>query len=133
YRLVEDDLEGILDGVRNGKYGVGIAAISITSEREKTLDFSQAYFQSGLGIAVNSDGSGGWLSVATRLFSWQFISAIGALLVLLGIVGVLIWLVERKKNPEQFGGTPWHGIGAGFWWSAVTMTTVGYEIGRAHV
>jgi len=39
---------------------------------------------------------------------------------------VLVWLFERRKNPEQFGGTPAQGIGAGFWWAAVTMTTVGY-------
>lgn len=126
YTILEDDLSGILDGVGSGAYDVGIAAISITSEREASLDFSQAYYQSGLGIAVNTAGAGGWLGMLPRLLSWQFLSAIGALLLVLAIVGLLIWLVERKKNPEQFGGTSWHGIGSGFWWSAVTMTTVGY-------
>ena len=46
-------------------------------------------------------------------------------LVLLG-VGLLVWWFERRKNPNQFGGNPAKGIGSGFWWSAVTMTTVGY-------
>lgn len=41
-------------------------------------------------------------------------------------VGVLIWLLERRANPGQFGGKAHEGIGSGFWWSAVTMTTVGY-------
>lgn len=41
-------------------------------------------------------------------------------------VGVLLWLVERKRNSDQFGGSVAEGIGSGFWWSAVTMTTVGY-------
>ena len=42
------------------------------------------------------------------------------------VSGFLVWFFERVKNPEQFGGTPAQGIGAGFWWAAVTMTTVGY-------
>jgi ABC-type amino acid transport substrate-binding protein len=44
----------------------------------------------------------------------------------LGIVGTLMWLIERRRNTSQFGGSPAAGIGAGLWWSAVTMTTVGY-------
>ena len=109
YVLIEEDLQGMLDGVKEQKYDVGIAAISITVEREQVLDFSQAYYQSGLGIAVSVKGGSGWFGVVLRLFSSEFISAIAALLVLLGMVGILIWLVERKKNPEQFGGSPWHG------------------------
>jgi len=35
----------------------------------------------------------------------------------------VLWIFERKRNPEQFGGTPAQGIGSSFWWAAVTMTT----------
>ena len=48
------------------------------------------------------------------------------LCVLLLTLGTLMWWFEHKKNPEQFGGDTASGIGSGFWWSAVTMTTVGY-------
>jgi len=40
--------------------------------------------------------------------------------------GVAVWLFERRRNPAQFGGSTAHGLGSAFWWSAVTMTTVGY-------
>jgi polar amino acid transport system substrate-binding protein len=44
----------------------------------------------------------------------------------LGIVGTLIWLAERKENPEQFPRRPVPGIANGVWFALVTMTTVGY-------
>ena len=37
-----------------------------------------------------------------------------------------MWLLERKLNSGHFGGSTLQGIGSGFWFSAVTMTTVGY-------
>ena len=42
------------------------------------------------------------------------------------VAGLAVWLFERRRNAAQFGGPPWRGLGSGFWWSAVTMTTVGY-------
>jgi ABC-type amino acid transport substrate-binding protein len=39
---------------------------------------------------------------------------------------MLVWLCERRRNPEHFGGSLLQGIGAGLWWAATTMTTVGY-------
>lgn len=47
------------------------------------------------------------------------------MLVLLA-AGFGVWVFERRANPEQFGGSAARGLGEGFWWSAVTMTTVGY-------
>ena len=48
--------------------------------------------------------------------------AIAIFLVILGIVGTLLWLAERKESPEQFP----KGIGTGMWLAIVTMSTTGY-------
>lgn len=127
YEIVEDDLEGIISGLERGSYTAGVAAITMTSGREDRIDFSHAYFSTGLGIATRAEAEGlNWYAVLKAFFSWQFLSALTALAVVLLAAGLAIWFFERKKNTEQFGGNTVRGIGDGFWWSAVTMTTVGY-------
>ena len=115
----------MLAAVEQGQADVAIGAISVTADRERRLDFTQPMFRAGLGIATRNEASG-WVTTLRNLFSWKFVSAVLALVLVLLLVGLLIWLLERRKNPEQFGGSASQGIGSGFWWSAVTMTTVGY-------
>lgn len=40
--------------------------------------------------------------------------------------GVVVWLVERRCNPDHFGGPLLKGLGSGLWWAAQTLSTVGY-------
>lgn len=125
YDYAPSDLASLFSGLTDDSLDISVAALTVTAPRESRIDFSYPFYSTGLAIAVPADG-GRVLSAIGRFFSWQFFTALGALaLVLLG-VGVAIWLFERKANPEEFGGSPAHGMGSGFWWAAVTMTTVGY-------
>jgi ABC-type amino acid transport substrate-binding protein len=126
YEYEEADLDGLVSGVEEGRFDIGVAPLTITVDRERRLDFTHAYYTTGLGIAIPSRVGGSWIGVLRRALSSEFLGAVAALGLLLLATGMVIWLLERRKNPEQFGGGPLHGLGAGFWWSAVTMTTVGY-------
>jgi ABC-type amino acid transport substrate-binding protein len=121
----QDQLTDMLDAIATGNIDVAVGALTITASREALFDFSHSFYTTGLGIAVPRRGGWVWLSVVRRLFSIEFAIAIASLCALLLLVSLLIWLFERRHNSEHFSNDA-RGIGSGFWWSAVTMTTVGY-------
>jgi len=125
YRFQELDLAGLLQGLEKGELDAAVGALTVTAERARLMDFSHPFYTSGLSIAVPTQPGNAWLGVLKGFFTWQFVSVAMALLLLLLLIGMLVWLSERKRN-QQFGGPAIHGIGSGLWWSAVTMTTVGY-------
>lgn len=49
------DFTGILSGVANGRFDVGVAAIGITDERKQTVDFTRGYLAGYLTILASPD------------------------------------------------------------------------------
>ena len=121
-------LEAMLDAVAAGEVDAALSAISITPERERRMDLSHGYHLAGLAVTMRSDArSGRGLGTFIRgLLSPEFLTVLGVTTLLLAVVGVLIWLAERHVNPEHFPRELARGIGNGFWFSVVTLTTVGY-------
>jgi ABC-type amino acid transport substrate-binding protein len=126
YEIKEYDLKGLLGAVQSKQVDIAVASLTITAEREAAMDFSHPMFSSGLSIAIRPGGSGGALSALRGLLTWDLVKLLGGLFVLLTLIGAAVWFFERRKNDAQFARDPVKGIAAGVWWSAVTMTTVGY-------
>jgi polar amino acid transport system substrate-binding protein len=123
YRFSEQaSNQAILNGIANGAFDAGVAALSVTAARQRMVDFSLPYFTAGLGVAI-SNGEPRWLAIYRTLFSVGFLQAVVILLALAMGVGFVIWLLERRKT-EQFSGGA-RGLGTGFWWSATAMTQSG--------
>ncbi|MDN3518824.1 glutamine ABC transporter substrate-binding protein [Aquisalimonas lutea] len=49
------NFSGIITALQTGRVDGALAAITITSEREETMDFSHAYYDSGLMLMVRAD------------------------------------------------------------------------------
>lgn len=122
---VADSIDEALDGVASGRYDVAVGPISITYARARRVAFTQPYFQSTLSIVTTEANTSTWARVRP-FFTRAVLVGVLALLAVLGLVGVLLWLTERRVNREQFPDRPVPGIGAGLWLALVTMTTVGY-------
>jgi polar amino acid transport system substrate-binding protein len=122
YRFAEEsNVQDLLDGVVAGKYDIVVAAMTPTAAREQTVDFTQPFYASGLGIAVPVAGMAGWLPVVRAMTSFGFLQAVMGFVGLALVAGFLIWLFERKGN-ESFGGGMTKGLSSGVFWSASTMT-----------
>ena len=124
-RYTEVSLQQMLDGLADSEFDAAVGALSVTPERETRFDYSHPFYRTGLGVAVPLEDSSGWWAVLRGFVSPRFLATVGGLLALLTFVGFIVWLFERRRN-AQFPRDPVRGIGAGLWWSSVTMTTVGY-------
>ncbi|MCB1163913.1 MAG: transporter substrate-binding domain-containing protein [Candidatus Krumholzibacteriia bacterium] len=125
YRVETVGLDSLLAGTAAGRFDLGVGATTVTARREALLDFSHPFHSSGLGIATRRGGNR-WLAVLSQIVSPGFLGVVVGLSLLLLLVGALVWWFERRANPEQFDARAGHGLAAGFWFAAVTMTTVGY-------
>ena len=122
FRFVEvPDVQAQLDGVAAGKFDAATAAITVTANRERAVDFTQPFYVTGLGVATSLNREASWRPIVNSLTSFGFLQAILALMGISLTVGVLLWLFERRKN-EDFGGSILQGLFSSMWWSTIAAT-----------
>lgn len=126
YQFEERDLDGLLRGLERGDLDVAVAALTITSERERRFDFTHPFETSGLSVAVSVPDVSLWSGLWETLRSRQFLQLMLGLGGMQFMVGTLMWWFERKHPHPDFEANPRQGLFSGYWWAVVTMTTVGY-------
>lgn len=120
------NVQDLIDSVIAEEAEVAIAGISMTAEREKIIDFSHPYFSSGLKILVSGKQASPFVLFLRSFFSPTLWNTIGFLIIVTIMCAHLMWFLERKKNSEMFPKKYFKGIWESFWWSIVTLVTVGY-------
>jgi ABC-type amino acid transport substrate-binding protein len=125
YRFHEEEtVQGLLDAVGAGKVDIAVAALTVTAGREEAMDFTSSFYGTGLGIAVSAGGPASWAPVVRALTSFGFLQSVLALIGLALLVGLVVWVFERRHN-EEFGGTVAKGLSSSVWWTTVAMTQRG--------
>ncbi len=96
------------------------------------MEFTHSFFASNATIAASQVSSfDKFMTFLAGFSNLGFLSGLMLLLFIIFLFGILGWIFERKANPAAFR-TGRKGLWDGIWWSAVTLTTVGYG-GKAPV
>lgn len=124
YEQFSDHL-GLIRALDFEEIDLSINPIHVNEVRLKMLDVTQPYFVTSIGVAISETRRGTIGSFIKNFFSLNFLRIVLLLLLVIFIFGTILWAAERKENKGQFRPGI-IGLFDGLWWSAVTMTTVGY-------
>jgi polar amino acid transport system substrate-binding protein len=110
--------------INKGKADVAFSCITVTHEREKLVDFSHHYLDSGLRIMVLNKKKFSLAYSMKSIYSPIVVKALTYIGLFIIICGHIFWCVERGHKYINIKYLP--GIFQAFWYVLVTMTTVGY-------
>lgn len=121
YRFQEVSLDELISGTAAHRLDAAIAAITVTATRAESVDFTQPYYATGLGITVRRVSVFNWLNLTESLFSFSLLKMLLLLVAAAILMGFVVWLVERRHT-EHFGGGLRQGLGSSMMWSARILT-----------
>jgi polar amino acid transport system substrate-binding protein len=124
YEFREMTFSALLDALEKKTIDISIDAFFVLSEREKRIDFATFLGSAKIGVAVLPEKiQHPWWTAVTIVFSWGNLKILGVLFLCLCVLGIILWLIERKNNPDHFGGGKIKGIGSGIYWVGSTLAS----------
>jgi len=126
YELIEyKDHLGLIRALDFNEIDLTINPIHVNEIRLRMFDVTQPFYVSYIGVATTNVKKTQVGNFLRNFFSLQFFRIVALLILIIFVFGTILWLVERGHNRRQFR-PGLIGLFDGLWWSAVTMTTVGY-------
>ncbi|WP_321367006.1 transporter substrate-binding domain-containing protein [uncultured Celeribacter sp.] len=119
-----DSFAEMLGAIETGEADAAIANISITSNRELVMDFTQPIFEAGLQIMTRADG--GEVTIWTAILSKDMLLYIAGAFALLFGGGMLMWYFE-KHHQEYFNMPARKAMFPAFWWALNLVVNGGFE------
>ncbi|CAI5516262.1 unnamed protein product [Closterium sp. Naga37s-1] len=105
YDFKGSSYEDLIRRVANKEYDGAVGDITVTADRAQTVDFTQPFMESGLGLVVpvlQGDPANPWA------FLYPFTGSMWALMIAsIVFTAAVIWYLEHNQNLD-FGGGPYH-------------------------
>lgn len=132
--VVKATVQDLLQSVKSKETTLGIAAISITSEREEEFDLSHPMFDAGLQILapVTTTSGGLFDSIVSGVLSSAALPILAGVVVVILIIAHLVWFFERRNPSGVLSSRSYYpGILEAAWWAASTLATQADQMPRA--
>lgn len=128
---IEKSIPNMYETMGENKADLAVGGFPLTHKYEHLIDYTYPIFKSGSVILSlkkkKTHYFGGYVGdFLGALFSEDVVKGVFILLFLLFLSANIVWFAERKNNPKMFPKNYLEGIWESFWWSSVTITTVGY-------
>lgn len=111
YRLVPfDTIHAALDAIRNDRIDLIAVGLDVTPERERYMDFTRAFEQSGTSAAVRLDRSPTLLTLVRHITESHLPRMLTGLLAIMFVMAVLLSLfsaAETRRISEEAGCRAW--------------------------
>lgn len=127
---VVDSAAKMVEALQNKSTDAAVAALSITSEREGVVDFTQPFYEAGLQVLVTGENSSSLtavLEMLKNLFNLQLVGLFLLLIATMFIVSHLVWRYEHRVNPDMWPQSYKHGMWESFWWTISTLLVGGAD------
>ena len=126
YDFVEVPIVQIYQKLHEGSVDL-CPLVAISGERAGQVEFTEPYlFSHGAVITPRESLFQSLKTLHSYIWSNEVLLLLCLMLVGMAIFSLLLMFVERKHEQGHFSGPSVRGFGSALWFSAVTMTTVGY-------
>lgn len=128
---IEPNVKKLLEDVKSRRTDVSIAAISVTAQRDREVDFSQPIYDSGLQIMVSGKPGApslmdGLIALLQSPMLKQFVIAV---LLLILVPAHMLWLIERRSDDGIIRDKRYFpGIFEASWWTVSCLATQAEEM-----
>ena len=94
-----------------------VVSLPITARNGSNMDLTHAFYSTGCAIATRTESTGALGGILTKLASSTFLEWFGVFVAALVAVGIVVWLLARRKKDSEFAGPPARGISHGVLWA----------------